>query len=231
MSVTSSDGTIRAAKHETFLEPLPSHVQEIRTGSHLGEERTVWDDWWSDGDVVSANGGSAVDPADDGGVFGESWWGLAVAAAVGIASYEGIRRLIGRPDSRRAASTPVVLEQTGPAVLVQTEPARKPAQSPGSAPTAPDLTDDLVALYDLVPNDALRARIVRTLRKAGVTVIADAGVAFDEERHDALGTVPAELPTTAGTVVEVVRAGFLSSDGRVIRAAQVVVATDRDGGW
>jgi GrpE len=197
----------------------------------LGEERTVWDDWWSDGDVVSASGGSAARPADHRGVFAESGWGLAVAAAVGIASYEGIRRLLGRPDSRRAARAPVVPEQTGPAVLVQTEPGRKPAQSPGPATTAPDLTDDLVALYDLVPNDTLKARIVRTLRKAGVTVIADPGVAFDEERHDALGTVPAEPPMTAGTVVEVVRAGFLSSDGSVIRAAQVVVATDRDGGW
>jgi molecular chaperone GrpE len=60
------------------------------------------------------------------------------------------------------------------------------------------------------------------LTRNGVTRVGKAGEPFDPERHEAVGVRETdEVPDR--TVVDVARSGF-STDGRVLRPAQVVVA-------
>jgi molecular chaperone GrpE len=65
------------------------------------------------------------------------------------------------------------------------------------------------------------------LRDQGVERIATVGQPFDPTQHEALSTVPATAETPANTVVAEVNAGYLL-DGRLLRAAQVVVARADD---
>lgn len=67
----------------------------------------------------------------------------------------------------------------------------------------------------------VRAQLVSALERAEVREV-DASVAFDPERHQAVATVPT-AEAEPGTVVDVVRKGYLWRDA-VLRPAQVRVA-------
>jgi hypothetical protein len=110
-------------------------------------------------------------------------------------------------------------------------PPETGAQNAEAAREVAELVDELIALYDLETNDTLRRRIVRSLARVKVRIDDETDVAFDADRHDVMGTVPAGAGLAPGTVVEVVRAGFVRGDGEVVRAAEVVVAADTDGAW
>jgi molecular chaperone GrpE len=75
---------------------------------------------------------------------------------------------------------------------------------------------------------AVRDQIESTLARQGVERVGEIGDAFDPERHEAVAVrPPADVPD--GTVVEVIRPGYVR-DGRVLRPALVAVAQrPRDG--
>lgn len=198
----------------------------------------MWDDWcvdawdphshatWRDGVA-----GSSPVAEDDGWL--PDGWSLVGAALAGIAAYEGVRRLVARGQDLGRAT----LHDSPPAPpppVAAAEPSTShdtPPPVDDDAPPAADLVAELISLHDLAPTDALKRRVVRSLGKAGVSLVDPAGGRFDEERHDVVGTVRAEGEVSPGTVVEVLRPGFVDSEGRVLRAAEVVVATDEAGVW
>lgn len=187
--------------------------------------------------------------ADVGMVEDQGWtdeaWSLGVAALLGIVAYEGVRRLIGHHRTSQAGSTvpPRPVPSPPTARFARSQPARAGIQGtapPDTADAVPaagsddpdrELVSELLALHDLVPTDALRRRVVRSLGRMGVEPIADVGHIFDEMRHDVMGTTPGSAASPSGTVVEIVREGFVDRAGRVVRVAEVVVATDEDGAW
>lgn len=67
----------------------------------------------------------------------------------------------------------------------------------------------------------VRRRLLDALAGAGVTPVAAEGLPFDPRRHLAVEAVPAAAPP--GTVVAVIRRGFMAGD-RILRHAEVVVA-------
>jgi hypothetical protein len=188
-------------------------------------------------DRVRGRGRSSVPAPVDDGSWLDDGWSLGAAALLGVAAYEGVRRLLARHGAAAASGSDNTVP-AAPAIqaadLAHSSAARPPESRTASAPPSAfetDLVDDLITLHDLAPTDAMRRRVVKTLAKAGVDPIAADGARFDERLHDALDTVPADASTPPGTVVEVLRPGFADQDGRVVRAAQVVVATNQDGAW
>lgn len=209
-------------------------------------------DLWGAEDVFGADDGclpgiswspyaveAGGDRADGDSPVGDVW-GLAAGALAGVAAYAGVRRLLersrrgsrgqadaprpappARSDSGTTRTAVTARDETGPAAPRDQEGERAAAQ----------LVDELVALYDLEPSETLKRRIVRSLAKVGVQIDDASGVPFDTERHDVMGTVPAEAGVAPGTVVDVVRPGFARVGGQVVRATEVVVATDVDGAW
>jgi molecular chaperone GrpE len=71
----------------------------------------------------------------------------------------------------------------------------------------------------------VRQQFLSTLEGFGVTRLDPVGHPFDHERHEAVTTVPASASAPDGTVVGIVRPGYLIGD-EVLRAAQVAVARD-----
>jgi molecular chaperone GrpE len=75
---------------------------------------------------------------------------------------------------------------------------------------------------------AVRDQIDSTLARQGVARTGEIGDPFDPERHEAVAVRPA-VDVPDGTVVEVIRPGYVR-DGRVLRPALVAVAQrPRDG--
>ena len=202
----------------------------------------MWTEWCIDSpagypvDVWVWHAGGAVPaeaaPADDGGWIDDGW-SLGAAALLGIAAYEGVRRFLGRgqraPIARASDPSPpreALLESPAGDGLSNEPRADREAQA-----ADPLLIDDLVSLHDLASTDAMRRRIVRSLARAGVVPVSSVGTRFNEQQHDVMGTLVAAADTPPGTVVEVLRPGFVDATGRVLRPAQVVVATDEDGAW
>lgn len=66
-------------------------------------------------------------------------------------------------------------------------------------------------------------RLIGTLEQLGVRQIGQPGERFDPHWHEAVMTV-SDPDTSAGTVVNVIRPGYIVGD-RIIRPAQVVVAS------
>jgi molecular chaperone GrpE len=75
---------------------------------------------------------------------------------------------------------------------------------------------------------ALGEQIGDVLRRQGVARIGAVGEPFDPERHEAVGTSPAP-GAPPGTIAGVVRPGY-ALDGRLVRPAQVIVASGGAGG-
>ena len=69
----------------------------------------------------------------------------------------------------------------------------------------------------------VRQQFLSTLEGLGVTRLSPLGQPFDPSRHEAVTTVSASTETPAGTVVGIVRPGYLIGD-EVLRPAQVAVA-------
>jgi molecular chaperone GrpE len=69
----------------------------------------------------------------------------------------------------------------------------------------------------------VRQQFLSTLEGLGVIRIAPAGQPFDPSRHEAVATVAASNGQPAGTIVGVVKPGYLIGDD-VLRPAQVAVA-------
>lgn len=69
----------------------------------------------------------------------------------------------------------------------------------------------------------VRQQFLATLEGLGVTRLEPLGQAFDPLRHEAVATVSTLEGTSAGTIVGVVRPGYLMAD-EVLRPAQVAVA-------
>ena len=69
----------------------------------------------------------------------------------------------------------------------------------------------------------VRQQFLTTLEGMGVTRLSPAGQPFDPARHEAVATVAASAEQPAGTIVGVVKPGYLIGDD-VLRPAQVAVA-------
>ena len=69
----------------------------------------------------------------------------------------------------------------------------------------------------------VRQQFLTTLEGLGVTRLSPVGQPFDHARHEAVATVAATADTPPGTVVGVVKPGYLIGD-EVLRPAQVAVA-------
>jgi len=69
----------------------------------------------------------------------------------------------------------------------------------------------------------VRQQFLTTLEGLGVIRITPTGQPFDPARHEAVATVAAGAGTPAGTIVGVVKPGYLIGDD-VLRPAQVAVA-------
>jgi len=61
--------------------------------------------------------------------------------------------------------------------------------------------------------------------KLGIAEINAAGQPFDPGLHDALGTAPVDNPELDGLVAAVIKKGFVTLEGKVLRHAQVIVGT------
>ncbi|GGQ38134.1 nucleotide exchange factor GrpE [Couchioplanes azureus] len=71
---------------------------------------------------------------------------------------------------------------------------------------------------------AVRAQTVDVLSRLGLHRIDPGGQPFDPARHEAARVVAAGEDTPPGTVVEVLRPGFVDADGTLVRPAVVTVA-------
>jgi molecular chaperone GrpE len=69
----------------------------------------------------------------------------------------------------------------------------------------------------------VRRQFLSTLEGLGVTRLVPAGEPFDPARHEAVATVAATSDVSSGTIVGVVKPGYLISE-EVLRPAQVAVA-------
>src|SRR5262245_3064437 len=72
----------------------------------------------------------------------------------------------------------------------------------------------------------IQRELLKTLERVGVTRYSALGQRFDPNRHEATGRV-VSVDETPGTVVAELTAGYVLN-GRVLRAAQVVVAAAPD---
>lgn len=79
-------------------------------------------------------------------------------------------------------------------------------------------TDGLIMGIQAVFDEALQV-----LKRQGYSRIDETGVRFDPAQHEAVAAIAADEQHPAGTVVEVVRAGWGDKE-RVLRPASVVVA-------
>ncbi len=70
--------------------------------------------------------------------------------------------------------------------------------------------------------ELVRESFLSKLAKHGVKPCAAFGLPFDPARHEAITTMPVTAPSSNGTVVEVLRPGYLLGS-EVLRPAQVVV--------
>jgi molecular chaperone GrpE len=68
-----------------------------------------------------------------------------------------------------------------------------------------------------------RQQFLSTLEGLGVTRLAPLGQPFDHARHEAVATVAAGPDTPSGTIVGIVKPGYLIGD-EVLRPAQVAVS-------
>jgi molecular chaperone GrpE len=69
----------------------------------------------------------------------------------------------------------------------------------------------------------VRRQFLSTLEGLGVSRLLPLGESFDPSRHEAVTTIPASGTTPAGTIVGIIRPGYLIGD-EVLRPAQVAVA-------
>ena len=74
----------------------------------------------------------------------------------------------------------------------------------------------------------VRQQFLSTLEGLGVRPISPLGQPFDPARHEAVTSVASTGSTAAGTVVGVIRTGYLIGE-EVLRPAQVAVTTGDDG--
>jgi molecular chaperone GrpE len=72
--------------------------------------------------------------------------------------------------------------------------------------------------------DAVRRQTIDVLAGLGYQRVEPAGERFDPARHEAAGVVPAGDGAEPGTVTAVLRPGYATTDGAVLRAAVVTVA-------
>jgi molecular chaperone GrpE len=84
---------------------------------------------------------------------------------------------------------------------------------------AADRTDDPVVQGVAI----VRQQFLTTLEGLGVKRLAPLGEPFDHAQHEAVATVASSGDTTPGTIVGIVKPGYLIGD-EVLRPAQVAVA-------
>jgi len=72
---------------------------------------------------------------------------------------------------------------------------------------------------------AVLQQLGQQLEQAGARPFGEVGDAFDPQRHEAVGTVPAQHRYDIDRVVSLAQVGFIMQDKRLLRPAQVVVAT------
>jgi hypothetical protein len=86
-----------------------------------------------------------------------------------------------------------------------------------------ELVQGLIASHDLATNDAQRARIRESLRRAGVTAIEPKPLTpFDPEQHQALAVESGGDPQSAGRIARVERVGWVRGHD-VLRSPEVSV--------
>ena len=78
------------------------------------------------------------------------------------------------------------------------------------------------------PEAATVQQFLSTLEGLGVRPISPIGQQFDPARHEAVTSVASTGSAPAGTVVGVIRTGYLIGE-EVLRPAQVAVTTGDDG--
>ncbi|MCR5346785.1 MAG: nucleotide exchange factor GrpE [Fretibacterium sp.] len=69
----------------------------------------------------------------------------------------------------------------------------------------------------------VQRQFLSALEELGVSVIPTEGQRFDANFHEAVGTVPADTPEQDGAVVNEQLRGYRTKEGRVLRAARVIV--------
>lgn len=153
-----------------------------------------------------------------------------------------------RPEPWADRPGPIVADQVGAHPAISVDPVGPAATGDLGDPTAPSRPSDVpgsghmptaepgrrvahdraalvqlcVELDDLLPNAALREKVRRGLRRAGVAASEPVGARFDPEQHRAVGTVATSDPALVRTIESVERPGF--RDGGVeLRPPDVVV--------
>ena len=86
------------------------------------------------------------------------------------------------------------------------------------------VSEDGTAKDVLVGVRMVQRQFLAALDELGVSVIPTEGRRFDASLHEAVGTVPAEEPEQDGSIVNEQLRGYVTKEGRVLRAARVTVA-------
>jgi molecular chaperone GrpE len=135
-------------------------------------------------------------------------WALHVESAAFV-----LRRL-APPDARRAAPSSNGADRAALAA------AR--ADATRLAAERDLLADACIELADVVPSEALRDRLHRSLAQAGIQRIDDVGDRFDPHRHEATDRLPAPSSALEGTIAHTERLGY-QDHGQLRRPPRVVV--------
>ena len=94
--------------------------------------------------------------------------------------------------------------------------------------------DSVERALRVTPDDAGLVAVLEQmdaiLARHGIERIAQVGEPFDPARHEAVATIPADGDVPDRAIVDVVRSGFGSRDGEILRLAQVAVATRAEDG-
>ncbi len=113
--------------------------------------------------------------------------------------------------------------------------AARQAERAGNLLRLAAVHDDLRRGLEALPEDpsspwyqgyrAILQQLEEQLAQAGATAFGARGEAFDPTRHEAVGTVPAEVPALIDHLVDVLQPGFEMDDGGLLRPALVVVGS------
>lgn len=181
--------------------------------------------------------GYADPDPDPGGA--ESVFAGALTAVAGWVGFKAVRdkRRKGQPAPPAAAAPrpKVIAEakrsradvaQPVAADIAEGSDAAPPVPAEAELPDFAAERDALVALCveldDLLRSTALREKIRRGLRRAGVEIVEPVGDRFDPDRHVAVGAEPASTPEQHDVIAHVQRAGFRDREAE-LRPPEVVV--------
>lgn len=144
----------------------------------------------------------------------------ALGAIIGAAAVWGAGRVRSRGRGARHTGMAPGRVSDGDGAVAADPVAVPPEEGPR---VVDGLIQGLIASHDLATNDAQRASIRDSLRRAGVTAVEPEPLtSFDPERHRALAVEPAVDPHAAGRIARVERLGWVRGED-VLRPPEVTV--------